>query len=156
MRSLFVFLLLVAPCAAEEFKIIVSDQVPPPVKYPAEVYKMTDAQFYAWATEYNKKQEADLEVRRSKMTEPQYITGTETRTSQSYVDSYSGFYGEKSYGWWDYPRGRGAAFSPFSGGAQAGASRQTTTTYPRRWLNPLYTGPGPLVIVNPFCKPEKP
>ncbi len=28
-------------------------------------------------------------------------------------------------------------------------------TIPTRYLNPDYTGPGPLWVINPFCPPEK-
>ena len=40
MKTFILMLLLAAPCYGQ---IVVSDQLPPPVKYPAEVYKMSDA-----------------------------------------------------------------------------------------------------------------
>jgi len=108
-------------------QVAVSDQLPPPVKYPVEVNTMADAQFFYWATEFNKRQEADLERRREKMTEPQYFFGTETEYNwNGYSDWYRGNY----------------------------SGNRRTMTYPRRWHNPYYTGPGPLVIVNPYCRLE--
>lgn len=123
-------LMLVILCVGQ---ITVSDSLPPPVKYPIDVNVMTDAQFFQWATEFNKLQEAGLEKRREQMTEPQYVSGTETRAEHTWSGSDNRTYNR--------------------GGDYYGSHNGHSTTYERRWLNPLYTGPGPLVIVNPFCKP---
>lgn len=122
------FIVLAVMCVGQ---ITVSDPGPS-VKYPVEVYSMTDDQFFQWATKFNVKQRADLEERR--VTEPQYITGTETSTT----GRWSGRTG-----------GRRAAIFNVTG-------NQRTVTYQQRWLNPQYSGPGPLTIVNPYCKPSKP
>jgi hypothetical protein len=146
MKCLVILLALAAPCYAQH--ITVSNQVPPPVKYPAEVYKMSDADFFKWASDFNKKQVDDVEVRRAKITEDKWITGEATRSSESHVEynAYSGYgynYSCGPYGCND------------SAGARYGSSSQTTTTYPVRWPNPVYHGPGPLTIVNPYCRPTK-
>jgi len=105
-----------------------------PVTYPVEVYNMTDAQFFQWATEYNTVQKVELEKR--PQTEPQYLFGDGLVTDQSWS-------GRNDNGFWR------------PAGDYYGSSNQQTTMYQRRWHNPYYTGPGPLVIVNPFCKPVK-
>ena len=115
MKSVFLFFLLATQCFAGD-RVIVSDQVPPPVTYSAEVYSMTDAEFQVWANDFNRRQEAALEVRRLKM-EPRYIFGMQTD------------YGDFGFG--------------------------SQTTYRRRWLNPIYVGPGPMVIVNPYYRPRR-
>ena len=137
-------LLLVVLCFGQ---VTISDRLPPPVKYPAAVYDMTDDQFFQWATEFNVKQEADLEKRREKMTEPQYLFGMETVTDQN----WDGNHGSQVYTGYD-------SYGPYSqhiGGDYYGNANRSTVTYPRRWHNPYYTGPGPLVIVNPYCRPSK-
>ncbi len=150
MKCLVIVLALAAPCYAQH--ITVSDQVPPPVKYPAEVYRMSDAEFFKWASDFNKKQEAEVEARRAKITEDKWINGTETRTSSSYSNFVSGAYGGYGgYGGYNYS----CSGYDCNGGAQYGASSQTTTEYPVRWPNPAYYGPGPLTIVNPYCRPTK-
>ena len=121
-------------------QITVSDRLPLPVKYPAAVYDMTDAQFAQWAIGFNKMQDADLEKRRVKMTEPQYITGMETTRENHWYGNSDQIFSD--YGNW-------------STGDYYGNSDHRTTTYVRRWHNPLHTGPGPLVNVNPYCKPAK-
>ncbi len=109
-------------------QIVVSDQVPMPIKYPAEVYKMTDAEFFNWATELNKKQVADVEARRKSISEGRYNYGTQFREEGSlnvYRSNNSRTY-----------------------------IRQETV-YPMQWSNPNYVGPGPLTIVNPYCRPTR-
>ena len=64
---------------AKEFKalsITISDQLPPPVKYPVKCYKMTDAEFFVWATAYNEGQVEDWKRRWEAITEPEYFSGT--------------------------------------------------------------------------------
>jgi hypothetical protein len=160
MKCLVIVLALAAPCYAQH--ITVSDQVPPPVKYPAEVYKMSDAQFFEWASNFNKKQVADVEVRRAKITEDKWITGERTTSSESHVE-YNRFGSYNGYGCNGYSN-RFAACNSYNYGCdsygsgdtgQYGSSSQETTTYPVRWPNPAYHGPGPLTIVNPYCRPTK-
>jgi hypothetical protein len=104
-----------------------------PIKYPAEVYKMSDAEFFKWATDFNKKQVTDLETRRANITEDKWINGMTTRTRAEYD------YGCSSYGC----------------NSQYGSSSRETTSYPVRWSNPSYSGPGPLTTINPYCRPTK-
>ncbi|MFA5344667.1 MAG: hypothetical protein WC315_00095 [Candidatus Omnitrophota bacterium] len=109
-------------------QVVVSDQVPMPIKYPAEVYKMTDAEFFQWATDFNKKQVADLETRRKQITEPRYYYGTQVRQE--------------------------GLFNNYKANDSRSYSRQTTI-YSKQWSNSNYVGPGPLTIVNPYCRPTK-
>ncbi len=143
MKCIVVLLALIAaPCYGQ---IKVSDRLPPPVKYPAEVYKMSDADFFAWATDFNKRERAALEERRAKITEKEWIEGRESDTDSSYADYQYDNYGYGS----DYPRGY------FTPSVQYGRASQKIVEYPRRWKNPAYVGPGPLTIVNPYCPPSK-
>ena len=137
--AVLVLLLGTAPCYGQ---ITVSDRLPPPVKYPAEVFKMSDAEFFTWATDFNSRERAAVEGRRAKLVEKEWIEGTETRTTTNYLD-YQGNYGGCGYS-------SCGNYSP-----NYGSSSQTTVQYPKRWKNPLYTGPGPLTIVNPYCRPAK-
>ena len=74
MRAFMVFTLVLTAsvCMAERpvarqdagegiqaLSITISDQLPPPVKYPVKCYKMTDAEFFVWATAYNQGQVED-------------------------------------------------------------------------------------------------
>jgi hypothetical protein len=111
-------------CLLLSSQIVVSDQIPIPVKYPASVYQMTDAQFYDWAVSLNLKAKESL----SKDYEPQWLQGSGTDTNISGYNN--GFYNSGQY--WH--------------------SRQSQT-YPRYYLNPNYIGPGPLIIINPYCRP---
>jgi hypothetical protein len=150
---LILVLLLFATACPAQIIVSVSDQVPPPVKYPPEVYKMTDAEFFKWATEYNKAQADDWKKRKSEIQEPEFLTGTETVTTTE----YGGSYGRLSYGY-----GYGGGYFARSsygcgsryGGSFDGSSVQRTGTYPWRRPNPAYVGPGPLVIVNPYVRPK--
>ncbi len=148
MKCFVIVLALAAPCYAQH--ITVSDQVPPPVKYPAEVYRMSDAEFFKWASDFNKKQEAEVEARRAKITEDKWITGSESRISASHYD-YSTGGSNYGYGYCGY----GCNGYGCNSAVQYGTSSQTTTEYPVRWPNPAYYGPGPLTIVNPYCRPTK-
>ena len=141
MKAFILMLLLAAPCYGQ---IVVSDQLPPPVKYPAEVYRMSDAQFFQWATEFNAKQVADLEVKRAKITESEWLEGSETVTNQDFftVGNRGNFNGY----------GRSNFYRP---NYQYGFSNESSVTIPRRWPNPAYSGPGPLIIVNPYCRPTE-
>ncbi len=134
--------LLAAPCYAQ--RITVSDRLPPPVKYPAEVFKMTDAEFFAWASDFNKREREAVEERRAKITEKEWIEGTESSTNSSHLDYSYGGYSYNGYGN-DY----------YNPATQYGRSSATTIEFPRRWKNPYYNGPGPLTIVNPYCRPTK-
>lgn len=152
MKCLVIVLALAAPCYAQH--ITVSDQVPPPAKYPAEVYKMSNADFIKWAADFNKKQVADVEVRRAKITEDKWVTGQVTRTNESHTE-----YGDYGNGC-GYGGGCSAYGFDYNGylsycGVRSGSSSQQSMSYPVRWPNPAYYGPGPLTIVNPYCQPTK-
>lgn len=133
----YVLALIVLLCASIcPAQIIVSDQLPP-MKYPAAVYKMTNAEFFEWASAYNLAQLEDWKKRKAAIAEPEYLTGSETVTTCEYNYGYfarSPRYGHGGYG------GHGVPVQQ--------------VTYPRRWPNPFYVGPGPLVIVNPYVRPR--
>jgi len=134
MRTLLTVVLFLIPasCLAQ---VIVSDQLPPPVVYPAEVYRMSDAQFHEWATRFNQRQQADWEKRTAAIQEPEWIEGTETVTERDFAGYRPGYW----YGGY---------------GGYIGTATQRTVTQPWRRPNPDYVNPGPLVIVNPFCRPQ--
>ena len=126
--TLICFLLLASVCQAQV--LIISDQLPPPVKYPAKVAAMTDDEFFQWATKVNKKQVVALEKRAAKLNEPKFIEGWETDISLN----YSG-YSSRRYGY--------------------GSVNTSSVESPRSWVNNNYVSPGPLTIINPFVKPKQ-
>jgi len=163
MRSVVTCVLLFVATACQAQVIRVSDQVPMPAKYPAEVYSMTDAEFFTWATLENQTQREDWNKRKAAIKEPEYINGTETTTSAAF-DGYGSPYGGYGYGYgYGYGGSRDSggfgAYAPYSNhrssSEYAGAARERTVTFPRRLVNPQYVGPGPLTIVNPFVRPTK-
>jgi len=172
MRFILSLVALLAVAVSCQAQISVSDQLPPPVKYPAEVYKMTDAEFYNWAVKFNQAQIDDWKKRKAEIKEPEYLTGTEKVT----VTEYSGLsgpsygYGCGGYGGYGGYGGGYFARSPYGSGgcgprfgygdygygdSFGGSSVRRTGEYPWRRPNPDYVGPGPLVIVNPYVKPTK-
>ncbi len=104
---------------ADDLKITVSDQLPMPIVYPAECYKMTPAEFFQWATKLNVKLKKESDERSTHTPSP-YIEGT----------------------------GIEGRIDPVTGGFYMNTVR-------RRYVNPDYYGPGPLIIVNPYCPPTR-
>ena len=135
-------LLVVSTCSAQ---IIVSDQLPPPVKYPPKVYTMTDAEFFKWATKYNKAQLKKWNKQKAALTEPEYIDGAETSITGDY---FGGYYGRPYFGYGGY------GYGGYGYGGYGGYLEQTVT-FPRRWPNPRYVSPAPLTLVNPYVRPTK-
>ncbi len=129
MKSFVFVLLMAAPCFGQ---ITVSEALPMPVQYPPEVYQMTDDEFFKWATEFNKEKRKELEERRAQIKEPEFIEGVERQVTRG-----SCFAGNCAF----------AAFGLDS------SPQVTELEFPRRWRNPFYYGPGPLIIINPYCRP---
>ena len=185
-------LLLASTCCAQTLTI--SDQLPPPVKYPAEVYTMTDAEFFQWATDYNVEQLKAWKQKKSAIKEPEFIYGEESTTTGKESDNFSDrgddYYdrpcaGRQGFGnyWERYDHsllGSGNYYdrssrdsgnyydrsSRDSGnyydrydraprGRYDGSYSQSTVTLQRRWPNPWYVLPGPMNIVNPYCRPSR-
>jgi len=128
MKYLFTVVLCLMAQTCMGQKITVSDQVPMPVRYPAAIYQMSDEEFFDWAVNFNQKQKAAVETRRARLVEEQRIYGYQTQREHSYNYYRSG---------------------------ESGDATQRTTVYPVQRPNPYYTGPGPLIIVNPYCRPTK-
>jgi hypothetical protein len=60
--------------SAAEFKITVSENLPPPVTYTDKVKAMSDADYFAWATSFNLEQKR-LSEERSRNGEPRTVSG---------------------------------------------------------------------------------
>ena len=141
-----VLLLCAVTCQAQV--LIVSDQVPPPVNYPPEVYGMTDAEFAKWAADYNKQQVAGMKERLKNLAEPKYIYGEETNATLDFAGygspmNFGGGFGGRNDSYYIRPD------------TYLGAASRHSVSYPRRWLNINYVGPGPLNVVNPFVRPTQ-
>jgi hypothetical protein len=112
---------------------------------------MTAPEFYQWAVNFNLEQVKKLPT----VYAPKWINGTEIDTSSS-VMTYGGRGG---YVRDNCGRGGCGGYGNYRGpGGYAGYGmslmNEQSVTYQRRWLNPDYVGPGPLVIVNPYVKPK--
>ena len=142
-----------ATTPAKEFNVLsitISDRLPPPVKYPAKCYKLTDAEFFVWATAYNKGQVEDWKRRRAAITEPEYIGGTVTIHSGEYSN------GVREGGYRPiYVGGDGYGGGSVYGGDTYGTQTQQTYTFGTRYKNPYYVSPGPLTIINPYVRPTE-
>jgi len=130
-----VVLAFASVCSAQ---ITVSDRLPPPVKYPAEVYTMTDAQFYEWATRYNQAQLDAWDKRKAEIKEPEFIDGVESVDETEYTG-----YGHRSDLY-------------FSRRGHTGVVTRHSVSFPSRRPNPWYVNPGPLAGVNPYVRPTWP
>ena len=169
-----VLLLLASTCCAQT--LIISDQLPPPVKYPAEVYTMTDAEFFQWATGYNAEQLKDWKKKKSEIKEPEFIYGegstTTGKESENFSDRGDNYYDRPCAGrgfgnyydrydrsllgsgnYYDHPSDNYYSRAPR--GRYDGSYSQSTVTLQRRWPNPWYVLPGPMNIVNPYCRPTR-
>jgi hypothetical protein len=121
-------------------QITISDQIPPPVHYPRSVYAMTIPEYYQWATNFNLEQVKKL----PKVYAPKWLNSTETDIGST-VETY-GNNGGCGYG--NYC-GQGGYM-----GYGLSLINTQSVTFPRRWLNPDYVGPGKLIILNPYCRPK--
>ena len=124
-------------------QVTISDQLPPPYHYPRNVYDMNSREFYLWAVDINFKAKEALPTYYA----PRWLNGTETNTNMS-IETY-GDIGNRGCGGYGNYRGNGGYL-----GYGYSLMGQQSVTFPRRWLNPDYTGPGPLIIVNPYVKPK--
>jgi hypothetical protein len=106
---------------------------------------MTMPEYYQWATGINLKAKEAL----PKVYAPKWLDGTETDTGST-VETYGDLGGYNNYGCGcgSY-RGQGGYL-----GYGLSLINTQSVTFPRRWLNPDYIGPGPLVIVNPYVNPN--
>lgn len=133
---------------AEPMHITISEpSSPQSTPYPSVVYKMTDAEFFLWATDQNDKARAEWEEW-YKTAPPRWTSCSVTDYKRQYRDSW---------------RGRG-----ITGYNQAGYEHRYTTSglahgfksgltrrYTKRFLNPDYYS-RPLTIINPYCRPTQP
>lgn len=118
---------------AEPLHATISD----PVSRPIEVYTMTSAEFFQWATDQNKQAKAEWDKWYKSESKPRWL-------SYGFITNF-----ERSR------RGRGSNYglshrqgSYFGYSSKRGSSR----SYAKRYLNPDYTS-RPLMIINPFCLP---
>lgn len=112
---------------AEPMRITISEPLPQPIPYPSVVYKMTDAEFFLWATDQNNKARAGWE-KWYRTAPPRWISyGVTTDYKQSRRGSY------------------------FGSNYEQGSVRH----YQQRYLNPNYYS-RPLTIINPYCRPTQP
>jgi len=119
---------LMSPCSgAEPGRITISEPVVFATSYPSEVYSMTDAEFFKWATKQNEQARAESEDWYKNESQPRWI-GYGTAT--------------------DYERSRRGRY--FGTNYEQGSVH----TYEKRYLNPNYTS-RLLKIVNPFCRPTE-
>ena len=111
---------------AEPARITISEPLPPqPTSYPSEVYSMTDAEFFKWATDQNIEARTEWE-KWYKTAPPRWI----------------------NYGVIDYKQSRRGSY--FGSNYEQGSIRH----YGRRFLNPDYAS-RPLTIINPYCRPKR-
>jgi len=99
-------------------------------KYPPEVYSMTAEEFARWATEQN--QIARDEAYRD------YVEGNEDVLADVTVNEINGNIRYDGYGV-----------------TNRGRTVTKTRTYQHKYRNPQARGPAPLLIINPFCPPQK-
>lgn len=126
-------------CEGAEPKITVSDNIPMPTVYPPEVYNMTPAEFFKWATDQNEKARIEWDEW-FKTAPPRWTTYDEENFNSWRNEPYSGYYTRAdAYGY------RAGSY---------GERHYTRTFYRKRYLNPDYVS-RPLTIINPFCPPTK-
>jgi hypothetical protein len=147
---LYLMMCVLLLASAGQAQVTTSDRLPPPVSYPPEVYRMTDAQFFEWATERNKGALDDWQRRKAAIKEPEYISGSESVVTSDTAGYDNRFFG----GWWAYPDAtrRVPYFAEPNDYGESSVHRSLTV--PRRWPNPRYSSPGPLTLVNPYVRPK--
>ena len=163
--AILIVWLFASVCSAQ---VIVSDDVPPPVKYPSKVYMMTDAEYREWATRYNKTQLKKWKKEKSAIKEPEYLNGTETDITGGYSGNLypwgsgygsgyfgSGYFGSGYFGSGYFGSGYGLGHGLGYGSSFDGTYSQQTVKFPRRWPNPWHVPPAPVRIVNPYVRPTK-
>jgi len=128
--GLMIIVLVATKSAISDDKIHISQPIPITwpliLTYPEEVYSMTDAEFFVWATKQNQKAQADGDAWH-KTAAPKWITyGTTTEFQRERRGRFFGSNRE----WGSY------------------------CTYEPRYLNPDYVA-RPLRIINPYCKPAR-
>lgn len=121
-------------------EITISDPLNESFSYPAETYKMTDAEFFDWATKFNQQKEREVTY----SDQSKWLEGTGVR-----IDGYTvpvRVYEPRRRG-----RLQGHAYRP----NRSQRTNITRETYPTRYLNPEYVPPTPLMILNPYCPPTR-
>lgn len=110
-----------------------------PVNYPPEVYAMNDAQFKQWADSINAGRIAAWKLKKeeAKADQPQYLE-VQSASSDSHATAGSmdvGGNGKENRRTWNDSE-----------------VKQQNVTF--KIDNPKYVNPGPLTLVNPFCRPK--
>lgn len=114
-------------CNGAEPRVIISaPMLPQLLPYPSEVYGMTDAEFFQWATDQNGKTRAKW-GKWHRTAPPRWIGyGVTISYQQSRRGSYFGTNHE----------------------------RGSVHRYQRQYLNPGYYS-RPLTVINPYCRPKR-
>lgn len=135
---------IVSVCTgAEPLRLTISEPLPlPPTPYPSEVYSMTDAEFFKWATDQNDKARAEWDEWYK--TAPRRWTSYDGTTIDGHGQSPR--YRDRMT-----VTPRGVKSSSASGGRYY--YHQTRQSFQRRYLNPDYVS-RPLTIINPYCRPQ--
>jgi hypothetical protein len=146
MLVLFMGTLLALPCNGAE--LVISDPIPAlPLKYPPEVYTMTDGEFYTWATEQNAKARAEWDEW-YETAEPRWLSYDATDYERHHNRSQKG----RGISYYDGNTGYEQRF--VVAGRSYGTRSGTTRHYQKRYLNPDYVS-RPLTIINPYCRPRR-
>ena len=122
-----------------------------PVNYPPEVYEMTAAQFKQWADAYNQQKILEWQVKKekAKADQPQFVQWTVASTQNVYSNGIYGNGGNNWQNWGNYGNYGNYGNNWQNYGSES--SIQQTGTF--QTDNPKYVNPGPLTLVNPFCRP---
>jgi hypothetical protein len=136
-------LLTTQHCEGDEPKITISANIPMPTAYPPEVYNMTPAEFFKWATDQNEKARIEWDEW-FKTAPPRWTTYDEEEFNGWRNEPYSGY----------YTRADAYGYRTGSYGGGYGERHYTRTFYKKRYLNPDYVS-RPLTIINPFCPPKR-
>lgn len=148
--AVFGIFMLVAtvPCqGAEPSRLVISKPFygQLPASYPPEVYDMTDAEFFAWATEQNAKAKAEWDEW-YKTAPPRWLSYSVT----SHNHHQRGRWADRGVTGYNYS---GYEQRYNSAGFMYGSTYGSTRYYEQRFLNPDYVS-RPLTIINPYCKPR--
>ncbi len=112
-----------------------------PAKYPANVKSMTDKQFFKWATKRNAAA-TDAWFNEAALSPPRYKTVKVQVTKGKSSTRMTGNSGTTVNGYTTLPK------------RVSGSSTHETYEYTRRYMNPSYSWPGPLTIINPYVRPK--
>ena len=113
-----------------------------PVSYPINASKMSDAEFYKWATERNAKAQVIWQNKYDWAGSKYLDTKELVNTSESSATST----GTSSVSLIGATQGPGKWYSN---------TTNSSRIVPGRYLNPHYQHPGALTIVNPYYNPTK-